>query len=107
MRGIRLCFCRVAGEVEGIVFGGEKPIIGQDFDGGKEVGGAFDADFIDARFKRDVPTWTEDFCRDPDSFPRVCPEIDASKDDGAAIVIESEVLPAVVHRAITSMIKEI
>ncbi len=107
MRGIRLCFCRVAGEVEGIVFGGEKPIIGQDFDSGKEVGSAFDADFIDAGFECDVPTGAEDFSADTDGFPGVCPEIDAAKDDGAAVVVESEVLPAVVHRAITSMIKEI
>lgn len=107
MRGFRLCFCRVAGEVEWVVFCGEKPVVGQDFDGGKEVGGAFDADFIDARFKRDVPTWTKDFSGDPNSFPGVCPKIDAAKDDWAAIVIESEVLPAVVHRTITSMIKEI
>jgi hypothetical protein len=96
----------ISGEVEGVVFSGEEPVIGQDFDGGKEVGGALNSDFIDTGFDGDIPTWAKDFCGDTDSSPGVCPEIDAAKDDRAAVVVESEVLPAVVHRAITPMIKE-
>jgi hypothetical protein len=96
----------VSGEVEGVVLCSEEPVVGQNFDCGKEVGSALNSDFIDTGFDGDVPTWAKDFCGDTNSPPRVCPEIDASKDDWSAVVVESEVLPAVVHRAITTMIKE-